>query len=287
MEEHVDAVADTPKQSKNSVSLLLFFFQSVVVAVLFPIVVGGSGGDVLITVWRLSLLLCSYFYSAVCVLSVTTDKARLFFTLTYVASMSFVVDVILSHAAGALIIYLDSIWNAFVFGQALAQRGGSGMSIAVTENPVPANEAEEKLFAVLFMITVFVILFFPCVILPMCIGMSDLDSDLTLTFIVAMSTMLCLTLPVAIIWALKPLRPGGDGNVVILGEGCGMGSVLFCWYLSAFILITMAFAMMSEVGAMLVVWICVLGLAVFLGYCHRLHACYVDIMRYHPQLIHK
>jgi hypothetical protein len=66
-----------------------------------------------------------------------------------------------------------------------------------------------------------------------------------------------------------------------------MGTVLACWYLSASILITMSFLMMSEVGAMVVVWICVLGLAVFYGYCRRLHACYVDIMRYHPQLIHK
>ena len=122
MENHTDVEkADAPEQSKNAAvppSILIFFFQSVVAAALFPIVLGSSGGDTVVAVWRLSLLLCSYFYSAVCVLSSSSTregKARLFFCLTYVAFMAFVVDAVLSHAVGTAIIYLDSVWMAGVF----------------------------------------------------------------------------------------------------------------------------------------------------------------------------
>jgi hypothetical protein len=123
MENH-EAEADAPAQSKK----VLFVVQSVVAAALFLIVLRCSGGETLGAImWRLSILLCSYFYAAVCVLSASTSKARLFFFFTYAAFLAFVVDAVLSRAApGTAIIYLDSVWMAAVFGHALA--GGTSAS---------------------------------------------------------------------------------------------------------------------------------------------------------------
>ena len=125
-----------------------------------------------------------------------------------------------------------------------------------------------------------VLAFSPGVIVPMCIT----DLDWTLVFVVVMSMMLCLSLPVAIICAQKPLRRGGGGTVVVLGEECGTGKVLACWYISSFTLLTLSFVLMTEVGVVVALWSCVLGLAVYLGYCLRLHTYYVHNMRYHTQL---
>jgi hypothetical protein len=124
MENH-EAEADAPAQSKK----VLFVVQSVVAAALFLIVLRCSGGETPADIiWRLSILVCSYFYSAVCVLSAATSKARMFFFFffTYAAFLAFVVDAVLSRAAGTAIIYLDSVWMAAVFGHALA--GGTSAS---------------------------------------------------------------------------------------------------------------------------------------------------------------
>ena len=126
MEKYADVEnPGAPEQSKNAAvsPFIIFFVQSMVAAALFPIVLGSSGGDTVVAVWRLSLLLCSYFYSAVCVLSSSSTregKARLFVCLTYAAFMAFVVDAVLSQTVGTTIIYLDSVWMAGVFGHALA-----------------------------------------------------------------------------------------------------------------------------------------------------------------------
>ena len=84
-----------------------------------------------------------------------------------------------------------------------------------------------------------------------------------------------LSPPVAIIRALKPLRQ--QGVIVVLGGECTTINVDACWYLSAFMLVVVSFSLLIEVGVVVVLWIYGLGLAVFLGYCLRLHAYYVQI----------
>jgi hypothetical protein len=141
MENH-EAEADAPAQSKK----VLFVVQSVVAAALFLIVLRCSGGETLGAImWRLSILLCSYFYAAVCVLSAATSKARLFFFFTYAAFLAFVVDAVLSCAAGTAIIYLDSVWMAAVFGHALA--GGTSASSQMAAHAGPAAHALSVTFA--------------------------------------------------------------------------------------------------------------------------------------------
>jgi hypothetical protein len=107
MENHA-AEADARAHSKK----VLFVVQSVVAAALFPTVLRCSGGETPADIiWRLSILVCSYFYSAVCVLSAATSKARMFFFFffTYAAFLAFTVDAVLSRAAGTAIIYLDAL----------------------------------------------------------------------------------------------------------------------------------------------------------------------------------
>lgn len=154
----------------------------------------------MIAVWRLSLLLCSYLYAAVCVLSAATrqSKVRLFFFLTYTASMAFVVDAVLSHAAGTAIVYLDSVWIAGVFGHALAEHRAPEKAAG---NPAPSCE-----------------------------------------------------------WARHKLA-GKLGVIALL-----------CSFISPIMIYMYSLLLVSEVGAAVVLWICVLGLAVLLGYCVRLHA---------------
>ncbi|KAM0923967.1 hypothetical protein ACQ4PT_005177 [Festuca glaucescens] len=180
--------ADTPEQRKNSIWLYFFFCLSVGLAVLFPIALRCSGRDTLIAVWRLSLLFCSYFYSAVCVLSPDTRKrkARLLVYLTYAVLSALVVDAVLSHAAGTVIIYLDSVWIAGVFGHALAEH-------RVAENPAPTQEAREELARELGS-SIFLALVFSVGALPLCTTAAGCSFD----FVVILTTELYVLAIVAV-----------------------------------------------------------------------------------------
>jgi hypothetical protein len=210
MENH-EAEADAPAQSKK----VLFFFQSVIAAALFLIVLRCSGGETLGAImWRLSILLCSYFYAAVCVLSAATSKARLFFFFPYAAFLAFVVDAVLSRAAGTAIIYLDSVWMAAVFGHALAA-GTSASSQKAELRAFQENDLEGDLALLPFLLVVVAAF----TLAPVCIVGADKAPGVVVT---VLPMVLCFYLTTAII-CQGPLR----AIAVILGvERESAGSAL-------------------------------------------------------------
>jgi hypothetical protein len=255
MENHA-AEADARAHSKK----VLFVVQSVVAAALFLIVLRCSGGETLgAIIWRLSILLCSYFYAAVCVLSASTSKARLFFFFTYAAFLAFAVDAVLSRAAGTAIIYLDSVWMAIVFGHALA--GGTSASQKAERWAFQENDLEGDLVLLPFLLVVVAAF----ALVPGCImAGGNYAPGVVVAFL---PILLCFYLTTSII-CQGPLR----AIAVILGVERDSARVPVWSLILPLMLYMFSSLLLGEVGAAVLLWICVLAVAVLLGYSIRLEA---------------
>jgi hypothetical protein len=152
-----------------------------------------------------------------------------------------------------------------------------------------SKEAQGKLAGELGLIVFLALVFSAWGMCPLCIMTADgaLFQTSPLEFVlVILPLLLGSCVPVIIICTLKPSRRQG-GGVVVLGLDCPSGDVHVWSYFSTFMLFSFSFLLVSEVTVVL--WICVLGLAVLFGYClgpHTSSTCYGIarwlLVRYRP-----
>jgi hypothetical protein len=171
---------------------------------------------------------------------------------------------------------------------AIGKQGASSSKKAAAAAP-SSEEAQEKLAGELGLLIFLALVFSACGMCPLCIMAADgaLFQTSPLEFVlVILPLLLGSCVPVIIICTLKPSQRQG-GGVVVLGLDCPSGDVHVWSYFSTFMLFSFSFLLVSEVTVVL--WICVLGLAVLFGYClgpHTSSTCYGIarwlLVRYRP-----
>jgi hypothetical protein len=184
----------------------------------------------------------------------------MFFFFTYAAFLAFTVDAVLSRAAGTAIIYLDSVWMAAVFGHALAAAGTSASSQKAELRVFQENDLEGDLALLPFLLVVVAAF----TLAPVCIVGADKAPGVVVTIL---PMVLCFYLTTAII-CQGPLR----AIAVILGVERDSARVPVWSLVSPLMLYMFSSLLVGEVGAAVLLWICVLTVAVLLGYSIRLQA---------------
>jgi hypothetical protein len=265
--------------------LLMFAFQSGVLAALFPVVLWFSRGDTRLVVWRLSLLLCSYFWSAACVLSAAaaTAKALLFLVVFNVAQAAFFVDAELNQIAGMMIIYLVPVVMAGVFGHALAEHresaGTEKAAAAAAEKTLAGAKGKvahvpESARTVVFTI-VGMAFFLGCVIASMEWWGTCLDHSVCTAAEFGPGGSLFCTISLSLSFGIFMMHPLTEA---ILGID---GGVFFCFWCLALVAVGgISSLLLGWVGWTVTLWTVLLGTTAFFGYCVRVYDSYVKIIRY-------
>uniref|UniRef100_A0A0D3HPN9 Transmembrane protein n=1 Tax=Oryza barthii TaxID=65489 RepID=A0A0D3HPN9_9ORYZ len=245
--------AERERDARSARLILLSLLLAVATPVLLWL---SAGGEPLLLVWRLSLLLTAYFFLCAALLSLS----RGLFTL----AVDFSYGALLAYFAGLVVVFLNSVSAAAMAGHALAEhRQSDGAKRSADEIPTLSHDKEE--YARCCRITMAVLSFLMLVAPTVFIAWELISWWLTIA-----------DFPVDEIV--------GDLSIVVM-------FYVFCFLLllieeeSHFYTIIAVFLVVAalplffsivfgDVAAMVVSWIGILALTVLLGYRLRLYSSY-------------
>uniref|UniRef100_A0A0E0BLX9 Uncharacterized protein n=1 Tax=Oryza glumipatula TaxID=40148 RepID=A0A0E0BLX9_9ORYZ len=131
------------RRDREATLIVLTLLLALVMPILFWLSAGETPAPLL--VWRLSLLLSTYFFLCANVLFVTKSFCAIVVDVYFGVLLAYYADHVLGTRIGTVTIYLNSIFTAAFAGYALAERRRSDGTEQSADNvPAFADEEEEE-----------------------------------------------------------------------------------------------------------------------------------------------
>ncbi|XP_066161684.1 uncharacterized protein [Oryza sativa Japonica Group] len=133
--------AERERDARSARLILLSLLLAVATPVLLWL---SAGGEPLLLVWRLSLLLTAYFFLCAALLSLTTGLFALAVDFSYGALLAYFAGHAITPRVGMVVVFLNSVSAAAMAGHALAERRQSGgAERSADEIPALSHDKEE------------------------------------------------------------------------------------------------------------------------------------------------
>ncbi|XP_052136863.1 uncharacterized protein LOC127755244 [Oryza glaberrima] len=247
---------------------------TLLLALAMPILLWLSAGEAPapLLVWRLSLLLSTYFFLCANVLFVTKSFCAIVVDVYFGALLAYYADHVLGTRIGTVTIYLNSIFTAAFAGYALAERRRSDGTEQSADN-VPAfadDEEEEYARAVLISsaAVISITLLFPTayvswmILCPYATTVEDVLRDLSYTILAYLFFATTLVTRHLLRGALL-----GDGRFYVFIVVFSIITVLPLFFAGIF----------GDVAGIVVIWLGIIALAVLFGYSVAIYSYYTQI----------
>ncbi|XP_047060383.1 uncharacterized protein LOC124667278 isoform X2 [Lolium rigidum] len=242
--------------------------HSVVFAVVIPSLISYSGGEQVRASWTLSLFVILYLFG--CSVSYSTSStplAKMFFALSYVGLLAFVVHTLFSSVLGVVFIYSDSILAAGLFGSVLAQHrevNGRETAAAVAFSKAPFTRIYYRQDGIYPFLAFFALFGAICWVMR---PEGHYDALTTVMNLFAAIACLEFILTVCVLGWLNGAVFGMDSAppVVFIFAAIGMQFPI-------------SYLLGGKLVAAIILWLCVLASTAFLGYYLRVHATYEQMM---------
>jgi hypothetical protein len=246
---------------------------TLLLALVMPILLWLSDGEAPapLLVWRLSLLLSTYFFLCANVLFVTKSFCAIVVDVYFGALLAYYADHVLGTRIGTVTIYLNSIFTAAFAGYALAERRRSDGTKQSADNvPALADKEEEYARAVLISsaAVISITLLFPTayvswmILCPYATTVEDVLRDLSYTILAYLFFATTLV-------------------TRHLLRGALLGGRRFYGFLVVFSITTVLplfFAgIFGDVAGIVVIWLGIIALAVLFGYSVGIYSYYTQI----------
>uniref|UniRef100_A0A0E0JYK1 Uncharacterized protein n=1 Tax=Oryza punctata TaxID=4537 RepID=A0A0E0JYK1_ORYPU len=272
-------LSENPEMDRRAREAMLIIL-TLLLALVMPILLWLSAGETPLLVWRLSLLLTTYFFLCANMLFVTKCFCAVVVDFYFGALLAYFADHVFGPRIGTVTIYLSSIFAAGFAGYALAERRRSDGTERSADNvPSFAGEEEEEYARAVLISSVGVIsmtLLVPTAYVAWMIlwphtniedgyRVEDILRDLSYTILAYLFFSTTLV--------TRHLLRGA-----LLGEGGN-----FHIFLIAFAVITVLpfifAAIFGDLAGIVVIWLGILVLTVLFGYCVGVYSCYNQIQK--------
>uniref|UniRef100_A0A0D3HPP1 Uncharacterized protein n=1 Tax=Oryza barthii TaxID=65489 RepID=A0A0D3HPP1_9ORYZ len=264
------------RRDREATLIVLTLLLALVMPILFWLSAGETPAPLL--VWRLSLLLSTYFFLCANVLFVTKSFCAIVVDVYFGALLAYYADHVFGTRIGTVTIYLNSIFTAAFAGYALAERRRSDGTEQSADNvPAFADEEEEEYARAVLISSAAVIsitLLFPTAYVSWMIlwpyattdddgfRVEDVLRDLSYTILAYLFFATTLVTQHLLRGALL-----GDGRFYVFLVVFSIITVLPLFFAGIF----------GDIAGIVVIWLGIIALAVLFGYSVSIYSYYTQI----------